>query len=132
MAQPGQFHNECRTIFRRGIGQQEMEQHDGVIQEECRNMLKALHEFQGDPWEVIYGLVVSLMIILGFTPLRSAIGAIIIRITYGDSIYRERGQELTDLNRETLDLVTRVSTQFWLVNFLPFCWLCHLQLGSGC
>lgn len=47
------------------------------------------------------------------------VGAIVIRATYGDNIYRAHGTELTELNNKTLELVTWVSTQFWLVNFIP-------------
>jgi hypothetical protein len=51
--------------------------------------------------------------------MRRRVGAIVIRITYGDSVYREHGQDLVDLNHETLDLVTAASTGFFLVNFIP-------------
>jgi hypothetical protein len=60
IAQPGPFHSECRTIFKRGIGQQEMVAHDGVILDECHKMITALHEFQGDPWEEVHAYVIHL------------------------------------------------------------------------
>jgi hypothetical protein len=47
------------------------------------------------------------------------VGAIVIRLAYGDSVYQEHGKALVDLNHETLDLVTATGTQFFLVNFIP-------------
>lgn len=67
-------------------------------------MLEGLPSVQGDPWDVF----------------QAHVGAVVIRVTYGDSIYKEHGKEMKDLNHETLDLVTWVSTQFWLVNFIPW------------
>ncbi|CCA77500.1 hypothetical protein PIIN_11477 [Serendipita indica DSM 11827] len=88
----------------RGIGQTEVAQHEVVIVEETQPMLEGLPSVQGDPWDVF----------------QAHVGAVVIRVTYGDSIYKEHGKEMKDLNHETLDLVTWVSTQFWLVNFIPW------------
>ncbi|KAG8833075.1 hypothetical protein FRC20_007746, partial [Serendipita sp. 405] len=103
LAPPGQFHTDCRTIFKRGIGQVEVAQFEHVIEEEAKLLLEQLKELRGDPWTV-------------FQP---RVGAVVIRVTYGDSVYKQHGKELSDLNHETLDLVTGVSIQFWLVNFIP-------------
>ena len=53
LAQPGPFHSECRTIFRKAIGQQEMEAHHDLIQEETRNLIPELADVRGDPYEVL-------------------------------------------------------------------------------
>ncbi|KIM29959.1 hypothetical protein M408DRAFT_328406 [Serendipita vermifera MAFF 305830] len=103
LAQLGQFHTDCRAIIKKAIGQQEMEAHRDLIQEEARNLIPALTHFEGDPWEII----------------QPRIGAVTIRLTYGDSVHQEYGKELAKLNEDTLHLVTSVSVQFWLVNFIP-------------
>ncbi|PVF96201.1 cytochrome P450 [Serendipita vermifera] len=102
ISQPGPFHSECRTIFKRAIGPNEVVKWDPLIHEEAKNLLDGLEKVRGDPWDVI----------------QARIGAIVIRLTYGDSIYRAHGDELVQLNAETLELVTWVGTQFWLVNFI--------------
>jgi len=53
LAQLGQFHSECRTIFRKAIGQQEMNDHRGLIQEEARKLVSELAGIRGDPYDVI-------------------------------------------------------------------------------
>lgn len=53
IAQPGEFHSNCRTIYKKAIGQQEMEDHRELIQDETRNLIPELRNFEGDPWEVI-------------------------------------------------------------------------------
>ncbi|KAG8808842.1 hypothetical protein FRC17_003749, partial [Serendipita sp. 399] len=88
LAQPGQFHTDCRTIFKRGIGQVEVAQFEHVIEDETKLLLKQLKELKGDPWTVV----------------QPRMGAVVIRVTYGDSIYKQHGQELSDLNHTTLDL----------------------------
>ncbi|CCA74613.1 related to O-methylsterigmatocystin oxidoreductase [Serendipita indica DSM 11827] len=102
LAQPGGFHTECRTIFKRGIGQKQVARHDAIVVEETQRMLEELANVRGDPWNVF----------------QARIGAVVVRITYGDSIYKEHGREMSALNHEMLDLFTWVSTQFWLVNYI--------------
>jgi hypothetical protein len=53
MAQPGQFHSECLTIFRKAIGHQEMSAHQDLIQEETGNLIPELAGVRGDPYKVL-------------------------------------------------------------------------------
>jgi len=53
VAPPGPFHSECRTIFRKAIGQQEMHAHQNLIQEEAYNLIQGLANVQGDPYKVL-------------------------------------------------------------------------------
>ena len=57
LAQPGQFHSDCRTIFRKAIGQQEMHAYRDLILEEARNLVPALAGVRGDPYEAIIAFV---------------------------------------------------------------------------
>jgi cytochrome P450 len=57
IAQPGPFHSECRTIFKRAIGPNEVVKHDPLIQEEAKNLLGGLEKVRGDPWEVVQSYV---------------------------------------------------------------------------
>lgn len=107
-AEPGPFHTAVRGIFQKGIGQQKIADYDGLIEEESRSLLDSLRNFQGDPWTLVHG----------------STGAIVIKITYGNNIYRSLGPELVEMNRETLHLVTSISQRFWSVNFFP--WLHYL------
>jgi len=51
---PGPFHSECRTIFRKAIGPQEASVYDGLIQQEYCSLLDTLRDFQGDPWLLLH------------------------------------------------------------------------------
>jgi hypothetical protein len=53
LAQPGPFHSACLTIFKRAIGQKEMDAHHDLIQEETQNFISELADVRGDPYQVI-------------------------------------------------------------------------------
>jgi hypothetical protein len=59
IVQPGPFHSECRTIFKRAIGLNEVVKHDPLIQEEAKNLLDGLEVLRGDPWETVQGYATS-------------------------------------------------------------------------
>jgi hypothetical protein len=59
IVQPGPFHSECRTIFKRAIGLNEVARHDPLIQEEAKNLLDKLEVLRGDPWETVQGYATS-------------------------------------------------------------------------
>jgi len=52
-AQPGQFLTECRTIFRKAIGQQSTAQYQDEFQDEARKLVQALSDVRGDFWSVV-------------------------------------------------------------------------------
>jgi hypothetical protein len=109
----GTFISECRTVVKKAVGQQEMEAHRELIQEEARNLVPALRDVQGDPWETINSSVLLYWFscwVLTWTYRR--IGAVVIRLTYGDSVYQENGKEMSVMSRKALHLVTSVSVQF--------------------
>jgi hypothetical protein len=48
-------------------------------------------------------------------------GAIIIQLTYGKELWMEKGQELVDLNVESMRLIAPAFTRFWLVDYIRWC-----------
>lgn len=44
-----------------------------------------------------------------------AVGAAVIKMAYGERVYRQHGEELTHLNVESVELVTYIQTRIWLV-----------------
>ncbi|PVF96202.1 cytochrome P450 [Serendipita vermifera] len=101
VAQPGPFHSECRAIFKRAIGLNGVTKYDPLIQEEANKLVDGLNDVRGDPWSVVH----------------KNVGAIIIRVAYGDSIYKAHGEELIHLNHEALNLITWAAVRFWLIDY---------------
>jgi hypothetical protein len=53
--------------------------------------------------------------------------SIIIRMGYGEKVYRDYGQEMVETNKERGTLVTPTGTKLWMVNVFP---ICKLHLGQ--
>jgi hypothetical protein len=53
MVNPGEFHSECRTIFKKTIGQTEVASFDPLILDEAERFVKELSRVAGDPWDVV-------------------------------------------------------------------------------
>jgi len=51
---------------------------------------------------------------------RSAIGVVILRLSYGDKYNREHGEEFMAMSIENIEIIATVFTQFWAVDMLPF------------
>lgn len=51
----------------------------------------------------------------------SRMGAIVIQLTYGKELWMEQGQELVDLNVESMRLIASAFTRFWLVDYIHWC-----------
>lgn len=61
LANPGQFHSDCRTIFRKAIGQTGVASHHALIMDETERFIRQLAKVEGDPWEIIQSYVSSLI-----------------------------------------------------------------------
>lgn len=48
-------------------------------------------------------------------------GAIVIQLAYGKELWMEKGQELVDLNVESVQLIGAVFMKFWLVDYIQWC-----------
>ena len=48
-------------------------------------------------------------------------GAIVIQLAYGKELWMEKGQELVDLNVESVRMIGSVFTKFWLVDYIHWC-----------
>jgi hypothetical protein len=57
MADPGQVHSDCRTIFKKSIGQSEVESYAALIDDETERFVKELAKVSGDPWEIVQSYV---------------------------------------------------------------------------
>lgn len=53
MVDPGQYHSDCRTIFKKAIGQTEVASFDPLILDEAERFVKELAGVAGDPWNVV-------------------------------------------------------------------------------
>lgn len=51
----------------------------------------------------------------------SAIGAVIIKLGYGEKVYREHGQELVALNMSNMRHTAPIFTTFYPVSVIPWC-----------
>lgn len=49
----------------------------------------------------------------------SCVGAVVIKLAYGENLHQTHGQELIKLNTEALSLVTWAFGKPWLPNFIP-------------
>ena len=47
--------------------------------------------------------------------------SIVIQLTYGKELWMEKGQELVDLNDESVRLIGSVFMKFWLVDYIQWC-----------
>jgi hypothetical protein len=47
--------------------------------------------------------------------------AIVIQLTYGKELWMEKGQELVDLNVESVRLIVSVFMKVWLVDYIHWC-----------
>jgi len=50
----------------------------------------------------------------------SAVSAVILKIAYGEKIYKEHGRDLTKLNVENIRLTNRTFTTFYAVSAFPW------------
>ncbi|KAG8779483.1 hypothetical protein FRC16_003412 [Serendipita sp. 398] len=101
--QPGPRHTAIRKLFRQTLGPQVIATYDPMIQKNAEDLIKKLHNFEGDPFEEIV----------------SAVGAVVITVAYGENVYKDHGKELTQLGHEALETAIYVMTRFWLVEIFP-------------
>ncbi|PVF96176.1 cytochrome P450 [Serendipita vermifera] len=104
LAQPGHRHEQQRRILKKSIGTQRVPEYDNIIETEAAALLEALSGFRGDP----------------HSALTASVGTVIFKISYGEKIYREHGDELIRVNKRRIELATWAYPRVWLVNFLPF------------
>ncbi|KIM24678.1 hypothetical protein M408DRAFT_26799 [Serendipita vermifera MAFF 305830] len=103
VAQPGPTFNEQRKVFRKVLGAQVVSSYDGLIEQNIEPLLTALSGYSGDPYPI----------------LQDAVGAVIIKLGYGDKIYQEHGKELIDLNVRRMKLINTTFAKFWMVDIFP-------------
>jgi hypothetical protein len=125
---PGDAHNEQRKIFNQVIGPRAVTVFDAMLQEGAGGFCKALRGFSGDPEEIVSKYVLSYRADFSLIP-SSSVGAIILRITYGDQVQQENGPELVKLNTEAINYAAWSTAQIWLVNSFPMgeCFLINVR-----
>ncbi|KAG8832284.1 hypothetical protein FRC17_001566 [Serendipita sp. 399] len=101
--QPGPRHTAVRKFFRQTLGPQMIAKYDPVIQKHSEELIKTMHNFEGDPFQEVV----------------SAVGAIVISVAYGENVNKDHGQELTQLSHDALSMAIFVMTRFWLVEIVP-------------
>ncbi|KAG8830750.1 hypothetical protein FRC17_004285 [Serendipita sp. 399] len=101
--QPSHAFYEQRKAFRKVIGPHVVAQYNTLIEQEADNLVHRLSGFNGDIEPII----------------QEATGAVIIKLAYGDKVFREHGPELVDLNVKCVDMITWSLVQLWVVNIFP-------------
>ncbi|PVF95231.1 cytochrome P450 [Serendipita vermifera] len=101
--QPGPDFNELRKIIRRVLGPQSVDDYDPLMEQEAETLVARLKDFSGDPTDMIFG----------------SVGAVMIKLAYGEKVFREHGQELVKLNTESLEFMAWCFQQIWLPNLIP-------------
>lgn len=104
LTQPGYGFTEQRKVLRKAMGSQAAQGYDGLIQVESTKLIEALSGFSGEP----------------FSAVSKSVGAIIVKVGYGEKIYREHGEEMVELNKERSRQITLVFPKVWLVDIFPF------------
>lgn len=51
--------------------------------------------------------------------INSAVGAVIIKIAYGERVFLDYGNQLVEVNRMRSKMLTSVLQKFWLVDVFP-------------
>jgi hypothetical protein len=133
MAQPGPNFNEQRRVFRQVLGPHVVGQYDALIQRHLDSFCGALSGVSGNPFPVIVECVAFRSEPLSYplTLSLSTVGAIVAKLGYGEKVYQAHGEELVGINRQRIELITWVFTQFWMVDVFPLCkFFSPSQLGK--
>lgn len=123
---PGIEHTEGRKIFKQSLGTAALPQYDPIVVSELEKLVSSIHTASAKPTKEGSGgfplptAKTACEAINPLTLVTHAIASIIVRITYGDGVFDETGEELIKLNTETVRQLSWVAGQFFLVEYLPF------------
>jgi hypothetical protein len=124
---PNQNHTEGRKILLKSLGPTTLPQYDHVLVSDLRELLLSIRRSSTRSMRRYSGHSASpssSKSVESINPIESithAVASIIIRITYGDGVFKEIGEQLIALNMETVKQLNWVAGQFWPVEYLPFC-----------
>ncbi|PVF96174.1 cytochrome P450 [Serendipita vermifera] len=104
LAPPGHAHTEQRKVLQKVMGPKAVPTYDVFVQDQSVKLVEELSGFSGDPLPRI----------------TKSIGSVIFRISYGNKMFEEHGEELTLANKKRAELSAWTYPRVWLVNFLPF------------
>ncbi|PVG01693.1 cytochrome P450 [Serendipita vermifera] len=103
--QATQSHSNQRKMLRQAIGPQRVGSHDFMIESTVANLMVELETFQGNPNLTI----------------QRALGRMIVKVTYGEQIWEEMGEELMQWNLTAVEQANEAFFAFWLVDMFHFC-----------
>jgi len=131
---PSPNHSEGRNILVQSLGSTTLPQYDHVLVSELTGLFLSIRRFSTRSMRQHSGHSASpsssKASLERTNPVESithAVASIIIRIAYGDGVFRDIGEQLIALNMETVRQLNWVAEQFWPVEYLPFC-RCHSRL----
>ncbi|PVF92945.1 cytochrome P450 [Serendipita vermifera] len=101
--QPGPNHSSQRKMLRKSIGPQRISSHNNLIEVEIARLMTALLPFKGNPARTI----------------QAGIGRLVIKTTYGEKIWDEMGENLSQWNMDAMDLINEALFAVWLVDIFP-------------
>lgn len=109
-------------MLRRGIGPQRVSSHDPVVEKSTRQLLLESQGLRGNPADTIIQYVSCIRrIVLHVSLFISAVGRIIVQITYGEQIWDEHGPELVAINMEAMNILSATFGKVWMVDIFNFC-----------
>jgi hypothetical protein len=128
---PSQNHSGGRKILLQSLGSTTLPQYDHVLVSDLIELFHSIRRFSTRSMRQYSGHSASpspskssLESINPVGSITHAVASIVIRITYGDGVFRDIGEQLIALNMETVRQLNWVAGQFWPVEYLPFC-MCH-------
>lgn len=104
LVQPNSHHSDQRKILRKAIGPQRVGSYDSMIESEVAKLMPKLLSFTGDPSYTV----------------KQLLGRIMLKITYGETIWSEMGLDLSRWNIEANELINEAFFTFWLVDIFHF------------
>jgi hypothetical protein len=109
-------------MLRRGIGPQRVSSHDPVVEKSTRQLLLESQGLRGNPADTIIQYVSCIRrIVLHVSLFISAVGRIIVQITYGEQIWDAHGPELVAINMEAMNILSATFGKVWMVDIFNFC-----------
>ncbi|PVF98743.1 cytochrome P450 [Serendipita vermifera] len=102
--QPDSHHLKQRKMMRRGIGPQGIGAHNSLFETEVTKLALDLQNFHGNPMDRIVKMF----------------GGIVTKMVYGEGMWNEMGEELSNWNIEGMKMIAEANASLWIVDSFPF------------
>ncbi|PVG01723.1 cytochrome P450 [Serendipita vermifera] len=103
LIQAGPSHSNQRKMLRKSIGPQRISSYYDMIETEMAKLTTVLHKTEGNPADVI----------------KRALTRMVTKATYGEKLWDDMGDILSERNLEAMDIANEHFFAFWLVDIIP-------------